>query len=1027
MKKANKPLIVDLKKMPKNRSESHTLLNFVPDYERFKYSDNYVEEIKNNSLVDVIRMRAVMAAAYASYTSKKVKVCFNGELLKIAGIKDVAEMLFPNADKILCRLTPKIIKGPYKYTWEVCAVITNSSKYETNQLSNINGVVVKDGKHSKHLFNLLVDGVKEKIIKIFNDKNLKFSSSHVTSNIFLLINAKIPNPSWTGQRKDILDIDIRKLSEYVFDKKFITDLTEKLKNQIMDSILKESNKNLEKKKIGVLELDKIYIKANKAGSKNHSAKCVLLAVEGLSAMSQIKIGITNSLGSDYYGTLSLGGVIINARKECTVIETKTGNFIKQSTKLSKNIFMNVLSDITGLNMNFRYDPKSETYSREMSKLSYGSLIMCVDQDLDGKGNILGLLLSTFELFWPNLLTNGYVKWFCTPIIRAYPKHGEQIISHYSDLEYNNWAKINATDNYNIHYYKGLGTHDRDEVIEMFKSFHEHLYSYFMDEKSKEMFNIYFGTDPSLRKKELAQVTREPTTEETLKQELSKLISCTDHLRYETNLYQKDNLERKLDHIIDGQNQSSRKILDGCIKAFKNNNSKMKVSQLAGYVSKSENYHHGEASLSTSITNKAFVATGGKQLPFLVPLSSFGTRMCGGSDAAHPRYINTKLNKQLVDLIFPSIDYYMLEFNFDEGQRSEPKYFVPIIPMVIMESTEVPAHGWKLKMWGRDVNKVIDIIEVLIATNGKMKIPYIEPNTYKNSMYEWKGTFEHIRDGIYSMGKYELDGQIIHITELPLRVWTRPYITMLIKKQLDDPRIIASIKDASDDVVVSIKIKLKPGALDILDTYNDCCYTDGIQEYFQLRNRMDSHINLMGVDNAIISFDDYSECIMHWFNVRKEYYKKRIERQIAIINCNIKAHENIIRYINICNKFNLSTKEIDEINQILEENNFDETDKSLLQPKFTPVDKIEELYVGEKASYDYLLDLTDRLKSSRGLRSFEEKLIKIKNDKEELIELATRGHFPGSVLWKEELIKLRKVIYDGMKTRWKFGEAKRYKF
>ena len=45
--------------------------------------------------------------------------------------------------------------------------------------------------------------------------------------------------------------------------------------------------------------------AKKAGGKS-SAKCVLIPVEGDSAMTQICTGISHSLGWDYYGDQSLG-------------------------------------------------------------------------------------------------------------------------------------------------------------------------------------------------------------------------------------------------------------------------------------------------------------------------------------------------------------------------------------------------------------------------------------------------------------------------------------------------------------------------------------------------------------------------------------------------------------------------------------------------------------------------------------------------------------------------------------------------
>ena len=62
-------------------------------------------------------------------------------------------------------------------------------------------------------------------------------------------------------------------------------------------------------------------------------------------------------------------------------------------------------------------------------LEYGSIIGFVDQDHDGVGFIFSLILNMFELLWPNLLQEGYVKRFVTPLRRAYPKKGGKVYAY----------------------------------------------------------------------------------------------------------------------------------------------------------------------------------------------------------------------------------------------------------------------------------------------------------------------------------------------------------------------------------------------------------------------------------------------------------------------------------------------------------------------------------------------------------------------------------------------------------------------
>jgi len=1066
-------IINDLSILPAERAIPHTLISFMPDYAgTFGYKE--LTPAIYSGLSDLVRTRVYYAAAYIEYTRAASKIIasdntgntpaskiavsetavwFNNERINAGvGIESIARILFPLAPRFHTIVKPTIdakkkSKLHYKYPWEVCAVIAPSGKYDLGHLSIVNGIVVKSGKHVKYIIDEIIAGVHNVIAKIFNDKQLNFSNTFITNNLFILINCKIPLPSWDGQRKDVCELDIKKLSGYKLDPKFISQLSEKLKDQIVDNIFSKV-KTANGKKKNKDSLYEKYIKARKAGGRQ-SLECGLIPVEGDSAMSQVCAGISAHVGFDKYGVISLGGVIMNARKQCVIISTKTGKFIKKTNALTNNLFMKVLVEVTGLNTDYSYEPNSPTYANEMSELYYGFMVACVDQDLDGKGNILSLLLSTFDLFWPNLLRAGYLRWFCTPIIRAFPKSGGQVLPFNSVYEYTEWekaraiagpltatadnnqehhTKANNVQSYDIQYYKGLGSHSRDETTHMFKSFLENIYTYYVDAQSRELFEIYFGKDPELRKIELSRPTKSMTAERTQSQLITKTISCSDHLEQEANLYQKDNLWRKLDHIIDGQNQSGRKILDGSIKAL-SGGTKMRVEQLSGPISENENYHHGAASLQSSITGKAFVSVGGKQLPFLVPLSNFGSRMGGGADAASPRYINTKLNKPLCELLFPAQDYGLLPFNFDEGMRGEPEYFVPIIPLAVTESTEIPAHGWKLRLWARDVFKVIENVRRLIYVADTAELLHMPPTRYAGAPYAWTGEFKTIRGELYSFGRYEYirAKNTIIITELPLRVWTTPYVEWL-KSKIAKENVIASVyAGGSTDLTVRIEVHLRPGAIETLE--GDLCFTDGIEEYFQLRGKMNSNINLMNVDGSVYSADTYEEVIYPWFMMRKRYYGMRLERRRLQLVLMLRYYANVKNYIEQSNRLGLAKMRAVEQVKILVAGNFDKIYRArLLSPKFVPAGELEYVVLhGPKASYDYLLDISAKKTSVEAVEKLDIDVDKVIDEIAELDRIAGEGRFPGATIWLDELYKLEQVIVLGQKTFWRYADATKYKF
>lgn len=997
--------------------EQHTTVAFVPDYVGLFGYDSYNPEL-HQLLTDLTRTRVFMAAAYVNSVNPRCQVYFNDELVPVKSMADIAHIVFPECKRVITMVKPTSA-APYDYVWEVCAVVAKSSTCEYPQLTNVNGVVVKDGKHVNKIRGCVVEGVRAHIEKLFSGKNIKFQPRYVTANLFMFINAKIPNVHWNGQRKDILDIDIRKLAGYAIDPKTIDHIAAALGDVLTDQLL--VGKASKRKK--AVKIDK-YKEAGGAGGKK-SADCALFLFEGDSAFDQGAAGLASD--TELNGLFSLGGVIMNVRKQCEIMKNSAGDSkIVLKTKLAKNVRFNALLQATGLDVNARYDPESATYKQEMRALNYGCVVACVDQDLDGKGFILGLILNMFELFWPNLIKAGFVKWFPSPIIRAYPRVGVNVLEFYTLSEYDRWAATGVVDRYDIKYLKGLGSNDEDETAQMYRNVRSKLITFYGDERSHNAFEIYFGELPDLRKRQLSSPPPEVSPEEIEHQLRSKTISCTTQLETETDAFQRDNLERKLDHVVDGQNQAGRKILDGVIKAFGAKNKMRKVAQLAGYVSEHEAYHHGEQSNEKSITGRGFVAVGGKQIPILVPHSNFGSRMNGPDGAASARYIWCTLNDRVVHRIFPPEDYYLLEFNEDDGKRVEPRYFVPTIPMAVLESTELPGHGWKLQTWGRDVFAVIKSVRRLIRAGDDARLLAAPPARCAGSKYEWKGEFRYVYGELYSMGTYEITApDTVLITELPLRQWSEPYQKRLTKKAEAEDSIIDDIKDLGCDVYkVRIQVRFKPGKLQTLEGNQ---YVDGVEEFLKLRERLITHLNLTMPDNTVREFATYEDAIHVWFPYRKALYGARIERQRELGRLNILRLTNILRYLRA--KLKTRGKRRAEIEQMLEEMAYDRMNVGKLRtPKFIPTAQLEDVIVrGKKASFMYLVKLHDWDKSAEGIAEYEAELAEARAAAERLEAQASIGRFPGAAVWEAELDDLEAQIREGFRTGWRYGAAGKYKF
>ena len=117
-----------------------------------------------------------------------------------------------------------------------------------------------------------------------------------------------------------------------------------------------------------------------------------------------------------------------------------------------------------------------------------------------------------------------------------------------------------------------------------------------------------------------------------------------------------------------------------------------MAQLVGYVSEHAAYHHGEASLTATIVNLAQDFVGSNNVNLLSPEGQYGTRESGGKDHASPRYIFTKLSS-LTRAIYHPADDPLLSYLKEDNDLIEPKWYMPVLPMVLINGTEGIGTGW----------------------------------------------------------------------------------------------------------------------------------------------------------------------------------------------------------------------------------------------------------------------------------------------------------------------------------------------
>ena len=250
------------------------------------------------------------------------------------------------------------------------------------------------------------------------------------------------------------------------------------------------------------------------------------------------------------------------------------------------------------------------------------------------------------------------------------------------------------------------------------------------------------------------------------------ITYNDFINNDLIHFSKYDNDRSIPNISDGLKISLRKILYSAFK--KNLKTEIKVAQFSGYVSEHSGYHHGESSLNGAIVNMAQKFVGSNNINLFEPKGQFGTRLQGGKDSASERYIFTNLNP-LTRLIYPELDDNILDYINDDGDYVEPIYYVPIIPMILINGTKGIGTGFSTDIMSYNPIKIIDYLEGMLKKVDESELKTINIEPYYNG---FKGTIKPLDEenkkylikGIYEI----VDTDKIRITELPIGTWTQDY-------------------------------------------------------------------------------------------------------------------------------------------------------------------------------------------------------------------------------------------------------------
>ena len=788
---------------------SSVAITFTPEWKRFGMS-------KMDDTIYSIFQKRVWDANIC--TTQNCKVKFNGEVLPKQNFEAYTKM-------------HEGVSEVSSFTGDRWSVCIGPSTDGMEQVSFVNGIcTTKGGTHVDHVAAFIANGIIDEMAK-----KIKLKPQQVKNAFNIFVKATIENPNFSSQVKSECTSKSQDFgSKFDPPKGFIKNV---LKTGIADELMalskfkemKELAKSdgARKSKItGIPKLDD----ANHAGTK-HSGKCTLIVTEGDSAKTLAVAGLS-VVGRDQYGVFPLRGKCKNVRDVSVA-------------QLTSNQEFNDLKKILGLQQGKVY--------KDVSELRYGRLMIMTDADNDGS-HIKGLILNMIHYFWPSLLDLNFVVSMVTPIIKA--TKGTNTKSFYTDSAFRTWYGDGKA-GWKIKYYKGLGTSTSAEAREYFKKIQDLTVKFDVDTMTDDSIVLAFDKKKAdARKTWLLDNTAKDADQLEVPYGSVKQLTISDFVHKDLVNFSLADLKRSIAHVADGLKPSQRKVMYSCFK--KNLKEEMKVAQLAAYVAEKSAYHHGEVSLADTIVKLANDYVGSNNINLLEPCGQFGTRLMGGKDASQTRYIFTKLTKDARKIYDPRDDA-ILNYLDDDGHPIEPDFYMPTLPMVLVNGTEGIGTGFSCYVPPFNPEDIKANIKRILT--GEDIVP----------MRPWfrgfKGVVHKEEDTWMMEGVWNWSRNNIVVTELPPGRWTQDY-----KEYLDtlvEKKLIGGYTNNSTTEDVHFEIMDYTGK-DLLKDLK-------LRKTFRVSN-----MHLFHPTKGIHKYTSPEEILEDFVELRLEHYKKRKAHLIDVL-------------------------------------------------------------------------------------------------------------------------------------------------
>lgn len=331
--------------------------------------------------------------------------------------------------------------------------------------------------------------------------------------------------------------------------------------------------------------------------------------------------------------------------------------------------------------------------------------------------------------------------------------------------------------------------------------------------------------------------------------------------------------RAIPHAADGLKAAARRVLwtakDG---------KKYKSATLAGATMPIHPHQTPEGAVNT------LAAPYGNNIPLLDGDGAFGTLLAPNAYGA-ARYTSVKVSEFTRDVVFRDIEIVPLQENYD-GTLEEPKHFLPLIPIVLLNPQDGIAVGFASSILPRALDSIVNAqVDYLTTGTFGEDLPNMVP--LNQQAWDWTENASGGYKYVFRGHGERVNATTLRITDLPYGLSHEKYIAKLDK--MEEAGTIQGYTDNSRDTY-NIEIRFKRGVLSNIGK------EQALVDLLELDNWVSENMNVIDFDGERVWSTTYQELIAKFTEWRLEWYVTRYERLAGLLEIDIQRYKDVLRAI-----------------------------------------------------------------------------------------------------------------------------------